>query len=130
VNKRLFIIGVAIVAGSLLAGYVSYKIFEEYLFRPTQLPSIDAIVKREHITNGTRLILVIRNVQNVPITWEEIKIYVKSENATSWTEVRAPYNDIVLGGQEVDLGVYTPGKTIEIRIVYENVVIWSENVKV
>jgi len=128
VNWKLVIIAVALIGGSLLAGYIVYKVFEEYLFKPTKLPSIDALVRTEHTSNGTKLVLIIRSVQNVPITWEEIKIFVKT-NTTSWSEVKPTHTGIVLGGQEVALGYFTPGETVKIKIVYSDTVIWSKDVK-
>jgi len=90
---------------------------------------MDATLKVEHTENGAQVILIIRNVQNVPITWEEIKIYVRS-NTTSWTEVKPQHSGTVFGGQSVSVGYFNPGETVEVKVVYSETVIWSKSVKV
>ena len=128
-NRKYAIIVASILLGSIALGYGVYRVFLEYFLKPEQMPKIDAYLKRGNYTlEGVEVILKIRNVQVVPITWDDIRVYVK-EDGENWNRIEINLEGYIAGGQEVSLGAYKRGSTVYVKIVYYDEIIWESELQ-
>jgi len=128
-NRKYAIIVASILLGSIALGYGVYRVFLEYFLKPEQMPKIDAYLKRGNYTlEGVEVILKIRNVQVAPLTWDDIKVYVK-EDDRNWNRVDVNLEGYITGGQEICLGVYKRGSIVHVKIVYYELIIWESELQ-
>ncbi|HHE04791.1 MAG TPA: hypothetical protein ENL19_01855 [candidate division WOR-3 bacterium] len=129
-SRKYLITAAIILLGSIALGYGVYQIFLEYFIKPENVPKIDAYIKRGNYTaEGVEIILKIRNVQAVPITWDDIKIYLK-ENEKNWKLVDVHIKGYISGGQELLLGTFRKGSILRVRIEYSDMIIWESEFQV